>query len=190
LFSLEPVYLAYVSSITADGRTGDALYNDHARFVLSAKGSDLYKYDLSASADVWITHVAQEFGITQDSEDSTIYFALCRDVFGYVTNVKELSASVYEYVTDSVCLGKPHVGENACYVEVLEYVGKGTAFGKVGRIEGSFGFGVIDLRKPRADASAAYSLKTNYAVCPFDYFSAPSGFWNKLSDNTSLCTAP
>jgi hypothetical protein len=187
LFTIQPVDLGLITSISATGTFTPSHPSEFARFIFSGTG-ELYKYDVTAPADVWITHIAQETGVTSDPEDTTIYFALCRDVIGYVTHVKEMSAGIYKLVTDSVCLGKPHVGEEACHIKVLELVGRGSVLGKVGRLEGSFGFGVIDLRtQTNFTSPSSYPIKTNFAVCPFSYFSSPSGFLTKLVGSSSLC---
>lgn len=190
LFTLSPINFSSVSSITANGSTNSAGVPDYAVFKVIGTG-ELNKYDVSASADVYVTHITQEFNVTKDAEDDTIYFALCKDVFGYITNVKELSTPIYKFVTDSNCFGKPQTGPNACNIDILEQISKGSPLGKVGRFEGTFGFGVIDLRKDRGLANAAsLPIKTNFAACPFAYFSGAESFYSKLTGGSSLCPAP
>lgn len=189
-FTFDVVNTAVVTSIDSN-RTFNA--GDPATFVWLSlpTNTELEEFDVVAPQDVWITHLTQQIRLTQDNEDDTIYFALCKDVFGYVTHIKELADNTRDVLTDSTCFGKPHVGENACLIETLELVSQGSLLGKAGRIEGRFGLGVIDLRKERGLQNASqYSVKTNFAVCPFDYFSNPSRYYEKLSSSNELCTQP
>ena len=163
---------------------------DYAVFKVVGTG-ELNKYDAVLPSDAWITHIAQETNISADPEDWTIYFALCKDVVGYVTHIKELSSATLKLVTDTLCFGKPHSGPNACYIKILELMSRGTALGKVGRFEGAFGVGLIDLRKERGLLNPSqYPIKTNFAACPFDYFSGKENYYAKLSGTSSLCSAP
>lgn len=188
-FSYEPLNLGGVSSISSGSFVGNSV-SDYTVFTLIGKG-EFNKYDFIAPDDVYITHITQENGISADPEDSTIYFALCKDVVGYVTHVKELSTAMHKLVTDSVCFGKPHTGANACEIKVFELISRGSLLGKVGRFEGKFGFGVIDLRHDRGLPNAAqYPIKTNFAVCPFLYFVQSSGYFAKLSGSNDLCSVP
>jgi hypothetical protein len=187
LFTLEPVNFGAISSISATGRFSTSHPSEYALFTLGSTGQ-FAKYDFSAPGDVWITHIAQEYNISGDPEDTTIYFALCRDVVGYVTHVKELSEPVFKYITDSYCFGKSHTGPNACHIKILDLISKGSLLGKVGGIEGAFGFGVIDLRtQTNFNNPASFPIKTNFAACPFPYFTNPSSFLGKLTGASSLC---
>lgn len=187
-FTIDPVQLSIVTSIAPTGSMNASGVPDYA--VVKVVGSgELNKYDIVAPGDVYITHITQENGLSADPEDNTTYFALCKDVIGYVTHVKELSNPIYKMVTDSVCLGKPHVGENACLIKKLELIARGTLLGRVGRIEGSFGFGVIDLRTNRGLSNASsYPVKTNFAACPLAYLANASGFYGKMTNQNSLCS--
>jgi hypothetical protein len=191
IFTSELVQFSKVASIAPTGTFGSA--SNPSSFVVLDFGTsgqhDLYS--IFAPGDVYVTHIVQENGITADPEDTTIYFALCRDVIGYVTNIKEMSSGVYKMVTDSYCLGKPHTGPNACKIEILEQMSSGSLLGKAGRVEGEFGFGVIDLRENRnLPNPESYPIKTNFAACPFEYIAASSGFYAKLSEGNDLCTKP
>lgn len=187
VFSLNPVNLGAVTSIDASGTFAEGDPEAFAWLHLPTT-SDLQEYDATAPQDVYVTHLTQEQNVSADPEDNTIYFALCRDVFAYVTHVKELSENIQKILTDSACFSKPHVGENACHIEVLDLIGRGSLLGKAGWVEGRVGFGVIDLRKERGlENPQQYSVKTNFATCPFDYFANPSGYYDKLTASTSLC---
>lgn len=187
IFSVDAVNLSAVTSIEANGTFDAGAPASFAWVNLPTKNSD-EEYALTAPADIYITNITQENNISADTQDSTVYFALCKDVFGYFTHVKELSTQVYKLVTDSSCFGKPQTGVNACSIETLELIGRGSPVGNVGHIEGRFGIGVIDLRSERGYANAnQYSVFTNFAVCPFSYFSGGSGYFNKLSSATALC---
>ncbi|MEK9176686.1 MAG: hypothetical protein AAB923_00130 [Patescibacteria group bacterium] len=188
-FSAIPVDMAGIASIAAGSSYGTGTPAEYEAFTMKLK--DIYNlYDFTFPADVWVTTVVQEQGISSDPEDSTVYFALCKDVVGYVTHVKELSAQVYKFVTDSVCLGKPHTGPSACKIEILTLVSKGSVIGKVGRTEGAFGFGVIDLRTGRGLANPSqygHPVRMEFAACPFKYFTDPSGFAGKRAAGDPLC---
>lgn len=190
VFPLDPINFASVTSVSATGKTNALGMSEYA--VLSIPGGNkIYKYDLVAPGDVWITNIVQEFNVTRDDEDTTIYFALCRDVIGYITNIKELTDPIHELITDTACFGKPQKGPNACKIELLELIGKGSLIGKVGEVEGTLGFGVIDLRKQRPLANPAqYDIKTNFSVCPLSYLAAPQGWFTKLDASSDLCTKP
>jgi hypothetical protein len=190
VFTYDPINLASVLSISATGKTSASGPSDFAIFHIPG-GNELYKYDFTAPDDVYVTNIVQEFNVTKDKEDTTIYFALCKDIVGYITNIKELSDPIHKLITDTNCFGKPQSGPGACTIEILTQVGKGSLIGKVGEVEGSFGFGVIDLRKQRALANPAqYDIKTNFAACPFVYLANPAGFFAKLDASSDLCMKP
>ena len=181
------------NAITAIDSNGTFNAGDPATFVWLSlpTNTELEEFDVIAPQDVWITHLTQQINLTEDNEDDAVYFALCKDVFGYVTHIKELADNTRDVLTESTCFGKPHVGENACLIETLDLVGRGSLLGKAGRIEGRFGLGVIDLRVERGLQNASqYSVKTNFAACPFDYFNNPSGYYDKLSNSNDLCSQP
>lgn len=188
MFTVDPVQLSSIASISPNGTRNQV--PEYAELKVGGGSGELNLYSVVLPGDAWVTHIAQENGISKDSVDTTVYFALCKDVFGYVTNVKELSTQFNKFLTDSTCLGKMHTGPNACHIKMLELVGRGAEIGKVGRIEGTFGIGIIDLRKERGLANASsYSIRTNFAACPFSYFSNGAGFSAKLSGTSSLCGA-
>jgi hypothetical protein len=191
VFTSELVQLSNVASITSSGTFG-AASNPPSFAILNFGTSGQYDlYDVFAPGDVYVTNIVQETGITSDPEDTTVYFALCRDVIGYVTNIKEMSSGIYKMVTDSYCLGKPHTGPNACKIEILEQVSAGSLIGKTGRLGGKLGFGVIDLRENQNLTNPQnYPIKTNFAACPFDYLLYSSGFYAKLTSGNELCQKP
>lgn len=191
LLPIELVELSNISNITPAGTFGSSSNPPSYAVLDFGTSGEFNVYDVFAPGDVYVTNIVQENGITADSEDTTIYFALCKDVVGYVTNIKEMSAGIFKMVTDSYCFGKPHTGPNACKIEILEQVSRGSLLGKAGKLEGKLGFGMIDLRENRNLTNPAqYSIKTNFAVCPFDYLLYSSGFYAKMSSGNDLCAKP
>jgi hypothetical protein len=190
-FSSIPIDMGAVASIAAGNASGTASPAEYEIFTMKLKDQH-NKFDFTFPDDVYVTNIVQEQGISSDSEDSTVYFALCKDVVGYVTHVKELSAQVYKFVTDSYCLGKTQTGPNACHIELLTLVSKGSPIGKVGMTEGAFGFGVMDLRKSRGLSNPAqyqHPVRMEFAACPFAYFSDTTSFVSKLASGDPLCSA-
>ncbi|MEK7063739.1 MAG: hypothetical protein AAB955_03565 [Patescibacteria group bacterium] len=186
-FTIDPVNFGAVTSITANGSFSGVAPHEYAVIRLNTTGTEAM-YDLTAPQDVWVTSLVQESGLSVDSSDTTIYFALCKDVIGYTTHIKELSTQTYKILTDSYCFGKPHTGPNACKIEILQLIGGGSSLGKVGRLEGAFGLGVIDLRTERGLMNpSVYSVITNFARCPFSYFTNAEAFNNKLTGTSDLC---
>lgn len=121
-------------------------------------------------ADAWITHISIGKGFTQDPEDDTIYFAVCKDVIGYFNHVKKLSPELQKIVDDYQCPEGTSLGQG-CYMEVLTPVKKGTYIGEVGRLQGNFDFGTIDLRKEHPFVNKErYAKRTFHIQCPFDYY--------------------
>ncbi len=119
-------------------------------------------------ADAWITHISTGTGMTQDPEDSTVYFAVCKDVVGYFNHIKKLSPEVQKIVNSYQC---PQGGSN-CFVQVLEPLKKGSYLGEVGRLQGNFDFGTIDLRTQHNFINKErYAKRTLHIQCPFDYYS-------------------
>ncbi len=182
------INLAEVQGITETSSEGAGGVVDLLTLNFSTKGVD-FKYGLTAPGDVYVTHMKTEFDASPDGYDTTIYFALCRDVYGYFTNIKELSTSMQRLLGESACAVKPHTGPNACYTKFLSQISTGSALGNVGFVGGSFGFGVIDLRSQRTLANPAeHSIATNYSRCPFGYLSDASSLKQKTgSGGGVLC---
>lgn len=186
-FSLDPVDVAAFTKVDGRGSTHGAAPYDFARIFLPTSTDDQLFF-LYAPADIYITHVAQTYSTVREKEETTIYFALCKDVFGYISNVKFISDPIYKLITDSTCFGKPHTGPNACYVQTLELISRSQQLGKVGGVRGSFGFGVFDLREQRPLVEPAqYPIRTNFARCPIEYFARPDVYQNRLEKGGGLC---
>ncbi len=173
-FSVRPVDLENVTEISPLGNIappGHTFPTEHAFFHFSPGGSSTNTFELVAPSDIFVTSLWQQFGMGQDPEDDTIWFALCKDVIGYFNHVKELSPEMKKIISDSGCEGKPHVGPNACMIQVIEPVSAGTVLGRVGRLQGNFDFGLIDLRKRHVFANPLrYSTRTLFIQCPFEYY--------------------
>lgn len=173
-FTVLPVDLGKVYDITPIGSLappGHTLPTDHSYLHVNAGGTSTETFELHAPADVFITTLWQQQGFTQDPEDDTIWFALCKDVYGYYNHVKELSPALLGLIEKSGCKGKPHTGANACSIKLLEPVKAGTVLGRVGRLQGNFDFGLFDLRKELAYANPSrYGTRTRYINCPYEYY--------------------
>jgi hypothetical protein len=186
-FTLDPVDVAAFTKIDGRGSTHGGAPYDFARIFLPTSTNDQLFF-LYAPADIYITHVAQTYASVREEEETTIYFALCKDVFGYISNVKLISDPVYKLITDSTCLGKPHTGPNACYVQTLTLLSRSQQLGKVGGTRGSFGFGVFDLRTQRSlESPETLPIRTNFARCPIEYFARPDVYQNRLEKGGGLC---
>ncbi len=186
-FTQDVLNIAAVNSITETSTTGSGMPSDTIMFNFTEKGTN-QRYALTFPNDVYVTHITVETGITADSSDTTVYFALCKDVFGFVKNIKELSTELTNIITDSDCAIKPHTGPNACHIKVLELVGRGSFIGNGGMLGGATGFGVFDLRKQRGIPSPESSpVRASFAVCPFDYFIESAGMKSRLSAGSTLC---
>lgn len=121
-------------------------------------------------ADAWITHVSIGKGFTQDPEDNTLYFAVCKDVLGYFNHVKKLSPELQKIIDAYQCPNGASVG-SGCFIQVLEPLKKGTYLGEVGRLQGNFDFGTIDLRTEHNFVNKErYAPRTLHIQCPFDYY--------------------
>ena len=178
------INLANVTSIVEKPFSDSATLPELLSFIFQYKASD-QRYGLTAPGDVYITYISEETGVSPDAVDMTIYFALCRDVIGYFTHVKELSPGMQRIADTSGCFGKPQSGPNACPMIVLEQVSTGSAFGNTGLLGGEFGFGLMDLRAERTlPPGAEYSVRTHYSHCPINYVEDQSALKQRLTSGT------
>jgi hypothetical protein len=186
-FTLDPVDVAAFTKVDGRGSSHGGVPYDFARIFVPTNTNDQLFF-LYAPADIYITHVAQTYSTVREEEETTIYFALCKDVLGYISNVKLISDPVYILITDSTCFGKPHTGPNACYVKTLTLISRSEQLGKVGGTRGSFGFGVFDLRTQRSfESPETLPIRTNFARCPIEYFARPDVYQNRLEKGGGLC---
>ena len=186
-FTNDFIQTSNVQLISQTSSGGEGGIVDRLTFDFGTRDASLV-YNVTAPGDVYITHIKTEYGVSPDSTDTTIYFALCRDVFGYFTNIKELSLDSTEILNESPCATKPHTGLNACLPVFLKQIGKGSSLGKVGGLGGTFSFGVFDVRTQRVLSNpASYSIATNFSHCPFEYLSA-NGMLAKLQSGL-LCSS-
>ncbi len=164
---MEKVY--EISALGAIGPPGHTFPTEHSFIHLHATGTKTEKYNLYAPADVYITHVREQKGITKDPVDYTIYFALCKDIIGYFNHPKEISPEVQEILKDAECLDFGQ--ENVCAKSVLGKVKAGTLLGKVGGNQGNFDFGLLDLSKTNSFANPKrYGVRSLHVQCPYEYY--------------------
>lgn len=171
-FTFFPVDMSKIYEITPRGNLappGHTLPTDHAYFHISAAGMTTETIPLYVPGDATIINVEAREGITQDPLDYTIYFALCQDVIGYYNHVKALSDELTSAVRKVKCedLGTA----DSCTKYIFYQVKAGTKLGEVGRLQGNFDFGLVDLRKPLPYANLErYPTRSRYIHCPFDYY--------------------
>lgn len=172
-FSTFPVDMNQVKSITPIGNLGPPGHTfptDHPHIHIgeyqSGKAHPIY-----APADVYITSVAWQEGITQDPVDYVIYFALCRDIVGYYNHVKTISDEVNKIIEKVECESFSTNSKGSCTKVLLDRVEEGTLLGEVGLKQGNFDFGMIDLRK-KLDfiRPERYPERTQHISCAFDYY--------------------
>ncbi len=171
-FTFFPVDMSKIYEITPRGNLappGHTFPTDHAYFHISAGGTTTQTIPLYAPGEVTIINVEAREGITQDPLDYTIYFALCRDVIGYYNHVKALSEELVSVIRQVQCedLGTA----DSCTKNIFYPVKAGAKLGDVGKLQGNFDFGLIDLRKPLSYINLKrYPSRSQYVQCPFDYY--------------------
>ncbi len=173
-FTTLPVDLTNVYEIVPLGNLappGHTLPTEHTYMHFNAGGSSTELFTLYAPAEVYITSITRGTGFTQDPVDYTIYFALCKDVVGYYNHVKELSPQLAAIETSGNCRTNPG-STNYQYCEnQLDRVAAGAEMGKVGRLQGNFDFGLIDLSKTNNFSNPSrYGLRSLHIQCPYDYY--------------------
>lgn len=171
-FTVAPVDLQEVYSIAPLGNIappGHTFPTEHSYMHLQTGGESTELYALYSPADVSITSISRGSGYTQDPYDYTIYFALCKDVIGYYNHVKELSPALEKIESSGNCREQ---GSNYRYCEnALDLVPAGELMGKVGRLQGNFDFGLIDLRENLAFVNPdRYGERSLHIQCAYDYY--------------------
>ncbi|MBI2583508.1 MAG: hypothetical protein HYW25_02475 [Candidatus Aenigmarchaeota archaeon] len=173
-FTAAPVDLGRIVEITPLGNLGPPGHTfptEHTFFHISAGGATTQTISLNSPADMHITLISFSHGITQDPVDYTIYFALCKDVVGYFNHVKEISADLQKIIDENECMFQGESKSTRCNVQTLEPIEANSPMGKVGRLQGNFDFGVLDLRKTNNFANPSrYGMRSLHIQCPFDYY--------------------
>ncbi len=176
LFSANPVDLGKITEISPLGNIappGHTFPTEHVFFHITAGGQTTDTIPLYSPADVHITLITFDHGVTQDPVDYTIWFALCKDVIGYFNHVKEISSELQQIVSESQCKFQGEDKSKRCNIETLESVETGKFMGRVGRLQGNFDFGLLDLRKTLTFANPdRYGTRSLHIQCPFDYYNA------------------
>jgi len=152
IFFSEPfVDLSKVNEISPLGNIGPPGHTfptEHTYLHLSTGGLNTKTIPLYAPADVYITHVSSRYELPEDDpEDHVIWFALCKDIIGYFNHVKSLSDEMNSILKDIECEKWGSNPGNSCPKNLLYKIDAGTLLGQVGRMQGNFDFGVMDLSK-------------------------------------------
>lgn len=192
-FSVFPVDLSKVYEIAPLGSVnppGHTFPTEHTYLHFQAGGTSTTTYPLSAPAGVYITSISRGIGFTDDKEDYTIYFALCRDIIGYYNHVKELSPELKKIFDDANTAGKckqnPGDTSYAYCQNSLNLIKEGSLMGEVGRLQGNFDFGLIDLKKTLNYVNPSrYGKRSLHIQCPYDYYPATmrEKFFEKILRN-------
>ncbi len=188
-FTTLPVDLTQVYEIVPLGNLappGHTLPTEHTYMHFNAGGSSMELFALYAPADVYITSISRGTGFTQDPLDYTIYFALCRDVIGYYNHVKELSPALQQIEASGNC--RQNAGDSSYqYCEnKLDKINEGSEMGKVGRLQGNFDFGLIDISKTNNFTNPErYGFRSLHVQCPYDYYDEANKqkFFNLITRN-------
>ncbi len=158
-----------ISPLGSINPPGHTFPTEHSYLHLNPTGTSNELYELRAPADVTIVHVRTDKGATRDPEDSTIYFALCKDYYGYYNHIKKISDNLLELMKDKECVYM----QETCTRNVMIPVKKGSVVGYVGGHQGNFDFGLIDLTKKNKFANPArYGLRSFHVQCAYDYYKA------------------
>lgn len=173
-FTEYPVDMSELYEITPIGNLappGHTFPTDHSYLHLNAGGSSSEKIPLYAPADVTILEVYKTEGFTDDPQDYTIYFALCKDVIGYYNHVKEISTDIENILEDVSCESYGYDESDSCTKILFEKISAGTHMGEVGGLQGNFDFGLIDLSKELGYIHLErYPTRSRYVHCAYDYY--------------------
>lgn len=193
LYSAAPVDLAKIAEITPLGNLGPPGHTfptEHAFFHITTGGTTTETIPLYSPGDIHISLITINYGSTQDPVDYTTWFALCKDVLGYYNHVKEISADLQKIVDENNCSFQGETKVTRCNIETLSPIKSGTLIGRVGRLQGNFDFGTIDLRKTLGFANPnRYGTRSLHIQCPFDYYDSPikSKFYDLISRTDGTC---
>ena len=174
-FSVVPVDLTQLSEITPLGNLQPPDHttpteHTYLHFV-DEQDRTTTVYRLYAPANITLLLVKSSTGF-RDPEDHSISFALCKDVYGYFNHVKFLSDEVATLLAHQECFAFADGNTGTCEKPLFESVAAGTLLGQVGRLQGNFDFGALDMRVTHAFANAdRYRFaRTPHIVCPYDYY--------------------
>jgi hypothetical protein len=174
-FSVAPVGLTQLSEITPLGnlRPPDHTTPTEHTYLhfADAQSRTTTVYPLYAPADVTLLLVRSSAGF-EDPEDYSISFALCADVYGYFNHVKFLSDEVAALLAGIECISFGVGDAGTCERQLFAHIPAGTVLGEVGRLQGNFDFGALDMRVTHtfANADRYQFARTPHIVCPYDYY--------------------
>ena len=195
VFTVPPIDLDELREITPLGNLGPpghTLPTEHMYLHISAGGTTSRTIPLRAPGEIYITDVVLNPS-GEPSGESTIRFALCRDVFGYFNHVKILSDELSSVIADIECEAWTVNPGNVCAKRLLYKVSPGTVLGEVGHLQGNFDFGVFDYRTRLdyvnlwrygdPDANGLYRPRSLYIVCPLDLYDSDtrSALYDKVA---------
>lgn len=173
-------YISVLGNLNPPAHT---IPTDHMYFHLPY-GSGKY-IELRAPGDVYITSIAGHKDLV--TGDFSIFFALCKDVYGYFIHVKKLSEGLKSLVRDIECERWSDASEERCTRLLEEKVDAGFLLGEVGGEQGNFDFGTYDYRvtlgfvNPSRFGPPEYKPRSLHIVCPLDYYDDASEFYEKIS---------
>ncbi len=167
---VDPAKIREIAPLGSINPPGHTIPTNHVYSHLNIQRESTQTVPLYLPADAWITHISIGKGFTQDPEDDTIYFAVCKDVIGYFNHIKKLSPEIQKIV-DSYKCADGNYGGGGCMIQVLTPLKKGTYLGEVGRLQGNFDLGTFDLRTEHNFVNKErYAERTLHIQCPFDYY--------------------
>ncbi len=174
LYTNYPVELSKITEIVPLGNLappGHTFPTEHTYMHITAGGTTTETITLYSPADVALLLISFTYGITQDPVDYTLWFSLCKDVVGYYNHVKEISPNIQKMVDERDCRFQGESKTSRCNIELFEPIEAGSVVGKVGRLQGNFDFGTIDLRTKLSYANPErYGTRSLHIQCPYDYY--------------------
>jgi hypothetical protein len=119
-------------------------------------------------------HAAPRAVLDRDDgpEDYSITFAFCQDVYGHFNHIKFLSDEIAALVAARECNTYDDGGAGPCETQLFDSIPAGTLLKQVGRLQGNFDFGALDMRVTNtfANPDRYQFARTPHIVCPYDYF--------------------
>ncbi len=192
VYTNSPIDLDKVMDITPLGNVDPPWHSiptEHVYINTFMQGMQSNTIPLVAPANIWITHISVSYGNTMDHEDSSIHFAVCKDVSGYFNHIKELSQEMQQIIDDYQC-PQGSAYDTQCPILVFEQIEAGTKLGEVGRLQGNFDFGTYDFRTQHDFINPdRYGVRSYHIQCPFDYYNDDmrTQFYSLISRNDGQC---